>query len=339
MSVIRTNQPNFFGNNAEPLQSGYIYIGQPNQDPINFEKVVTFQDSQGVQQTAAQPLRTNAQGQITFNGKAVIATVDGSYSMLMLDSTETQITGGFIPLIEPESTSGSSDLTDYREYGLTLADVKQLSVLAGQTVSSVGKSTATDNLGVDWLVAANTGGAADDVDLIDFDNGLQGLKIKNFIEEAATASDKAAVRANIDVRSVTESDAAYINDASSAVSSTNLASSSVTSSKLATNSVFASSIAADNVLNSKIPDNEIKSSKFDWSLNSFSSGSILAGGSFSVQLDSDFVFSPVFNEDINAINVTWQLQPTASPDGPALVIYNNGGGPASVTGGVLTVLF
>ena len=73
MNVIRTNKPNWFGNNGEPLQSGYIYIGLPNQDPIANPKTVTFEDSQGNQSAAAQPLRTNAQGAIQLNGKAMIA--------------------------------------------------------------------------------------------------------------------------------------------------------------------------------------------------------------------------------------------------------------------------
>lgn len=205
MNVIRTNRPNFFGNAGEPLQSGYIYIGQPNQDPTSFTKTVTFEDSQGNQFTAAQPLRTNAQGQVTYNGKAIISLVDGDYSMLILDSTQTQIEDGHTPLVEPEGDSGStSDLTAYRENSLLLADVKKLVKAPGQTVRSIGKASTTDNLGADWLVESNTGSPADDVDLIDFDNGLQGTRIKNFTGEAQTAADKLAIRTNIDVYSKAE---------------------------------------------------------------------------------------------------------------------------------------
>jgi len=178
MNVIRTNRPNFFGNNGEPLQSGYIYIGQPNQDPIGFPKTVTFEDSQGNQTTAAQPLRTNAQGQVTFNGKAIIAFVTDTYSMLILDSTQTQIVDGYTPLVVPEGDSGStSELTNYREYALTLADVKKLDKSPGQTVGNVGKISALDGFGANWLVVSATGNPANDIDLIDFDNALQGQRI------------------------------------------------------------------------------------------------------------------------------------------------------------------
>jgi hypothetical protein len=206
MSIVKTNQPNFFGNSGEVLKSGYIYVGQPNQDPVEFDKEVTFKDSQGNQFPAAQPLRTNSEGQISYNGKVMIATVEGDYSMLILDSNKVQINGGYIPLVSPEESGGSSDLSDYREYGLLLADIKKLEVAPGQTVGNIGKLTTTDNLGARWLVISNTGGSGDDIDLIDFDNGLQGQRIKNFTEQAVTEADKQAVRDNIDVYTRTEID-------------------------------------------------------------------------------------------------------------------------------------
>ena len=182
MSIIDKNQPNWFGNNGEPLKSGYIYIGQPNQTPVEFPKTVTFTDSSGSSFTATQPLRTNSDGQIVWNGKAIIATVDGDYSMLVLNSTQTQINGGYVPFVEGDASSVIT-LTNYREYGLLLADIKQLDVAPAQTVGNIGKTTATDTLGADWLVVSNTGGGADDIDLIDFDNGLQGERIRNYVSE------------------------------------------------------------------------------------------------------------------------------------------------------------
>lgn len=219
MNVIRTNKPNFFGNNGEPLQSGYIHIGQPNQDPINFPKTVTFEDSQGNQSTAVQPLRTNAQGQIERNGKAIISLVDGDYSMLILDSTQTQIEDGFTPLVEPDTSGGGgSDLTGYREYSLLLADVKKLIKAPGQTVSSIGAASTIDREGVDWLVVSNTGNPADDVDLIDFDNGLQGTRIVNNLsvlknlEEIADAGGAAqdAAAANLNLYTKAENDTRFM---------------------------------------------------------------------------------------------------------------------------------
>ena len=177
MNVIRTNKPNWFGNNGESLQSGYIYIGQPNQDPVTNQKTVTFEDSQGNQSTAAQPLRTNSQGIIQLNDKAIIALVDGDYSILMLDSSQTEIKDGYIPLIEPSDTGSTADLTNYRKYQLTLATLKQQAVLVGQSVGNTGKTTADDGINQNWFVVSNTGNPADDDLLIDFDNGLQGERL------------------------------------------------------------------------------------------------------------------------------------------------------------------
>ena len=201
MSIIDKNQPNFFGNNGTPLTSAYIYIGLPNQTPVEYPKTVTFTDSSGNAFTAAQPLRTNSDGQIVWNGKAIIATTDGDYSMLILDSTQTQINGGYIPFVSGELASVIT-LTDYREYGLTLADVKQVNVSPGQTIGSVGGIAATDRLGADWLVVSNTGGTADNIDLIDFDNGLQGVRLRNNLQpqdNLDSLSNNATARSNLGI--------------------------------------------------------------------------------------------------------------------------------------------
>lgn len=178
MNPIQTNKPVFFGDDGEVLKSGLIYIGQPNQWPIDFPKTVTFQDSAGSQFTAQQPLRTNSQGRIEFNGKAMIALVDGNYSMLVHDRNGVTVADGYTPFVE--NTDGGGATTEgVTQVGLLLSDIKQLNVTPGETVRNVGKSTTLDKLGADWLVVSNTGNPADDVDLIDFDNGTQGQRINN----------------------------------------------------------------------------------------------------------------------------------------------------------------
>ena len=175
MTPIQTNKPVFFGDNGEVLKSGYIYIGQPNQDPRTAPKTVTFKDSAGGLFTAAQPLRTNAQGQIAYNGKAIIALVDGNYSMLIQNSNQVQVKDGFTPIIENTEAGGGSG--DGILYGLTLSDVKATDLFPGDVIESIGKINATDNLGARWLVVSNTGNPADDLTLIDFTNGTQGVRI------------------------------------------------------------------------------------------------------------------------------------------------------------------
>jgi hypothetical protein len=180
MNPIQTNKPVFFGNDGDVLKSGRIYIGQPNQYPISFPKTVTFQDSSGAQFEAQQPLRTNDQGQISFNGKAIIALVDGNYSLLVQDRNGVQINDGYTPFV---SNPGEAEINlgSVTQVGLLLSDIKLLDVTPGDTVRNVGKITATDGLGADWLVVSNTGNPADDETLIDFANGTQGQRIGNVV--------------------------------------------------------------------------------------------------------------------------------------------------------------
>lgn len=180
MKPIQTNKPVFFGNDGEVLKSGRIYIGQPNQYPISFPKTVTFQDSSGAQFEAQQPLRTNDQGQVSFNGKAIIALVDGNYSLLVQDRNGATVQDGYTPFV---SNPGEAEvnLGAVTQVGLLLSDIKLLDVTPGDTVRNVGKITATDGLGADWLVVSNTGNPADDVGLIDFANGTQGQRVSNVV--------------------------------------------------------------------------------------------------------------------------------------------------------------
>lgn len=191
MNPIRTNKPVFFGEDGDVLKSGKIYIGQPNQWPLSFPKTVTFQDSAGSQFTAAQPLTTNDQGRITYNGKSIMALVDGDYSILVRDRNGVTVGEGYTPFVA-NANAGGAATGDVTQVGLLLPDIKQLNVMPGETVRNVGKSTTLDGLGADWLVVSNTGGSGDDVDLIDFDNGAQGQRIGNVLYEkdAGTAAKK-----------------------------------------------------------------------------------------------------------------------------------------------------
>jgi len=240
MSTVNKNQPNFFGNDGLPLKSGFIYIGQVGQDAQTFPKTVTFTDSAGGNFTAAQPLRTNSDGQITYNGKAIIASVDGSYSMLILDQNSVQIRGGWVPTVTEASSGGSTDLAAYRRYKSILSDVKKVDVATGQTIGNIGRLTSNDSLGESWIAASATGSPADDVDIIDFDNGLQGLRIKNYTKPTNNGSDFTnlpSLRANISVYSKAESDSAFIEDGTGAVSNANLATDSVSTIKMQDDSI------------------------------------------------------------------------------------------------------
>lgn len=230
MTVLNSNLKVWFGDDGQPLKNGYIYVGQPNQDPINFEKTVTFRDSQGNETTADQPLRTNSDGRIQFNGRAIIAHVSGDCSLLIQNSNQVQIKDGYIPFVEDETQSSGSatDLSAYRYYGLTLAEIKTIDVSVGETIGNMGKLTAEDEEGAEWLVISATGSPGDDIDLIDFDNGLQGRRNKNFINYARSAQDRQDIRDNIDVYSKSEA----IEDAAGTVATSNYADGSITNVKV-----------------------------------------------------------------------------------------------------------
>ena len=178
MTPLQSNRYPFYDKNGNLLQSGRIYIGQPSTDPRVSSKTVTFQDSSGYQFTAAQPL-TTTNGIIVYNGKPITTLVDGEYSLLVLDSSGNQV--NYEASVNGSTSSATSNYSDLIRVGLVLDDVKAFDVAVGEVCRSVGRVTATDNLGADWLVISATGSAGDDVDLIDFANGLQGQRDKSKI--------------------------------------------------------------------------------------------------------------------------------------------------------------
>ncbi len=114
-------------------------------------------------------------GRISYNGKPIVALVDGEYSMLVFDSSGKQTE--YARSIGVTDGESEVDFFEVTRVGLTLDEVKAFDVAVGNVVENVGEVTATDGLGAKWLASSPTGNAADDETLIDFDNGLQGIKI------------------------------------------------------------------------------------------------------------------------------------------------------------------
>lgn len=172
MTPLETNKPVFFDVDGEPLEGGEIYIGQPNTDPRTNAKTVTFRDAGGATFTAQQPLKTIA-GRVVYNGKPIVALVDGEYSMLIFNSSGVQVD---YEASVNAAASSELDLSETIRTGLTLSEIKAFDVAVGDVVRNVGKTIVSDDLGEDWYVVSNTGGGGDDIDLIDFTNGLQGRR-------------------------------------------------------------------------------------------------------------------------------------------------------------------
>jgi len=170
MAIIDTNKPNWFGNGGEPLKNGYIWIGEEYKDPKVYPLTVTLQDSAGATFPAAMPLRTNLQGQIAYEGKAVIATVDINHSLRIEDSAGALITDGLINSVAAE---GGSVVPTSVRYFQTLAELKAGDVVVNENVFTAGNASNTDNNGAMWTIVAGGTGTADDELFVDLNNGLQ----------------------------------------------------------------------------------------------------------------------------------------------------------------------
>lgn len=186
MTPIETNKPVFFDSDGSVLEGGEIYIGQPGTDPRTNAKTVTFRDAGGSEFTAAQPLNT-LNGRIVYNGKPIVALVDGEHSMLVINSANVQV-----DYSRSVNSGGASDVgivgfSELIRVGLTLPAIKLFNVNVGESVRNVGKVTATDSLGANWLVISASGTPGNDQTIIDFSNGLQGVIVKDNQEFTGTA--------------------------------------------------------------------------------------------------------------------------------------------------------
>lgn len=186
---INTDKHVFFDDAGNVLSGGKIYIGQPGTDPRTNKKTVTFEDSAGGQFTAQQPL-TTINGKISYNGKPIKALVDGEYSMLILDSADKQVDYSS-SIVPPSGGGGSSESFDQLiRVGLTLSEVRSFDVGVGDVIRAVGQDTTTDDKSGEWVAVSNTGNPADGFEVIDFDNGLQGLRIAYRAIQASQFKDK-----------------------------------------------------------------------------------------------------------------------------------------------------
>jgi len=88
--MLPVEQPfkTYTGLDGKPLDSGYVYFGKPNQNPIT-APVTVYWDAAGTM-PAAQPLRT-VNGYIMRAGTPANVFFDGTYSELVQDSKKRQV--------------------------------------------------------------------------------------------------------------------------------------------------------------------------------------------------------------------------------------------------------
>lgn len=190
MSIIMQINPfDFFTDaNGDALDSGFIYVGEPNKDPRQFP-VAAFYDS-ALTIPAAMPLRTS-NGYIVRNGSPTFLYINGNYSILVQDKKHRQIyyVADFL-MISSGSAVSAGDLANNIDPAKGSALVGYKSPLpgsVGRTVSSklgdiisakdfgaVGDGIADDTVAVQTLidvVSASGGGA------IYFPTGIYKLNV------------------------------------------------------------------------------------------------------------------------------------------------------------------
>lgn len=90
MLPVETPFKVYTGRDGKPLNNGYVYFGQPNQNPVNeSQRVTVYWDAAGTQ-PADQPLRTE-NGYIMRQGTPANVFFDGAYSELVQDSKKRQV--------------------------------------------------------------------------------------------------------------------------------------------------------------------------------------------------------------------------------------------------------
>lgn len=80
--------PTFQGLDGLPLTGGYVYFGEPNQDPQEYPKTVYY--DQGLSIPAGSTLRTTA-GFLYRNGSPTGIWSDGNVSVRVADSQGRQV--------------------------------------------------------------------------------------------------------------------------------------------------------------------------------------------------------------------------------------------------------
>jgi len=88
MTAIVAPLPQFFDITGLPLNAGYVWVGQPNQNPETAPALVYWDEA--LTQPAEQPLRTK-NGLIVRSGTAAQVYVSGDYSIIWRNAAGVQI--------------------------------------------------------------------------------------------------------------------------------------------------------------------------------------------------------------------------------------------------------
>lgn len=109
--------------------AGYLYIGEPDTDPevgAN-QKTVTAVKEDGTTVAMSQPITLSAGGVPLYSGSPVTLTVDGSYSMKVLNIYGSQIY--YIPSIDDYEVQGVKFLHNYADLAAAITDISTTETL------------------------------------------------------------------------------------------------------------------------------------------------------------------------------------------------------------------
>lgn len=160
--AISTPYPMFFDLDGQPLESGYIYIGELSLNPINNPITVYFDKAGTI--TAAQPLRTLA-GFIINNGTPANIYLDDPYSIVVQNKNGVTVFNGDVygGLFSGADISLTGDVTAANvtaSGNVTCDNLIATSDVSGDTATIAGTITAGGNITAPRFISTIATGTA-----------------------------------------------------------------------------------------------------------------------------------------------------------------------------------
>ena len=130
--VMQINPFEFFADTqGDALDSGYVWIGQPNSDPRQYPITVYYDAELTI--PAPMPLRTSS-GYIVRNGAPTFLYAGGNYSILVEDKKHQQIyyVADFLMI----GSASAAPIGNVERMVSNIAELRALVVTAGSTMAT-----------------------------------------------------------------------------------------------------------------------------------------------------------------------------------------------------------
>lgn len=155
---------------GRPVYNGYIYVGEPDLDPeiLANQKALSVIQEDGTIVSVSQPIRTSSGGVPTYNGSPVQLSVDGNYSLKVLNRFGVQV---FYLSNAFNGRPVTDDQVSIYYDTIQSADSDDLQI--GVKIKTRGYRSKGDGGGNEYTVVAGGTGSADGGTYIDLGNGNQ----------------------------------------------------------------------------------------------------------------------------------------------------------------------